>query len=104
MTKAELAEKIKASKSNSNWRDDIIGYLKKHNGATDIEIYKATRPDRLNISERKMKNNVASQMTYLKDDLVLIENIDSRRYLRAYYDTKTKKVVEVKTKKEVKTT
>ena len=95
MTKAQLAAKIANSTSRGQWRKDIVEYLKKHNGATDVEIYMATRPDRLNISKRKMKNNIASQMTYLKDDLVLIENVDSHRFLRAYYDDDTEEVIEV---------
>lgn len=65
-------------KTNTNWRDQILKYLTadncKNNGMEDIELYNATRPDRLNISDTKKRHNVASQITYLRDDNIKLRH------------------------------
>jgi hypothetical protein len=71
------------SKSASNWKAQIIEYLKAHNGATDITIYNATRADRLEISETKKVHNMASQLTYLRDDGYVVVKEDKQIFLIA---------------------
>jgi len=71
------------SKTASNWKTQIVAYLKEHNGASSVEIYNATRPDRLEITEAKKIHNVASQLTYLRDEGYILQNEDKQVYLLA---------------------
>ena len=66
----EQREKL-TSRRTQPWRTSIVEYLSK-GPANDIEIYNATRPDRLDISASKKTHNIASQLTYLKDDGYII--------------------------------
>jgi hypothetical protein len=65
LTKEQKAA-LKTSRK-SNWRAQIVKYLSDKT-ATSLEIYNATRPDRLDIPDAKKVHNVASQLTYLSDD------------------------------------
>lgn len=77
---AEL-KKIRTAASG-NWKQDIVAYLKAHQGSTDIEVYKATRPDKAETeTEAKMKHNIASQYKYLRDDGYRDVLEDDKRYL-----------------------
>ena len=71
------------AKTASNWKTQIVEYLKAHNGASSIDIYDATRPDRLNITEAKKVHNVASQLTYLRDEGYIVQNEDKKVWLLA---------------------
>ncbi len=86
LKKDEMKDAIKSStRGGRPWKYDIVEFLiKTPKGASDVELYKATRPDRLDISESKMKHNIASQLTYIKNDHVaLIEGDGERRVLVA---------------------
>jgi len=76
----EQKEALKRSTS-TNWRDQIVKYLTKdecaNNGQNTLEIYDATRPDRRDISDSKKKHNMASQITYLRDDGIYLRHEDS---------------------------
>ncbi len=69
-------------KTSTNWRDQIVEYLTKdnckNNGMDTLKIYDATRPDRQNISDSKKKHNMASQITYLRDDGIYLRHDDSK--------------------------
>jgi formylmethanofuran dehydrogenase subunit A len=69
--------------SASNWKAQIIEYLKAHNGSTDLTLYNATRPDRLDITETKKVHNIASQLTYLRDDGYVVVKEDKNIFLVA---------------------
>ena len=62
----EQREQLTARRTQP-WRMSIIEQLAKK-PMTDVEVYDATRPDRPDISKSKKVHNVASQLTYLKDD------------------------------------
>ena len=86
----EIVSSEEVKKANANkkaaraWKLDLIKYLADNPaGATDIEIYNATRPDRLEIADAKKKHNVASQWTYISEDaLATIELVGDKRVLR----------------------
>lgn len=76
LTKKER-EQLANGRRSKPWRDSIVEFLAKNGPATDLEIYDATRPDRPDISKQKKIHNVASQLTYLRDDkYVLIRDND----------------------------
>lgn len=68
---AEQRKQLTARRSQP-WRTSIIEFLVKNGPATDIEVYDATRPDRRDIPDAKKRHNVASQLTYLKDDKYVV--------------------------------
>ena len=81
MKKAELREALKTKTRGENWSYAILRYLaNRPEGATKIEIYRATRPDRLEIPETKMSHNVASQFSYIevRDQIGVLEKINDR--------------------------
>jgi len=69
-------------KSRTSWRNQIIEYLTKddgkNNGQDTLKIYDATRADRRDISDSKKKHNIASQITYLRDDGYFLKHEDSK--------------------------
>jgi hypothetical protein len=71
------------AKTASNWKTQIIEYLKANNGASSLDIYNSTRPDRLDITEAKKVHNVASQLTYLRDEGYILQNEDKQVFLLA---------------------
>ena len=71
------------AKTASNWKTQIVEYLKANNGASSVAIYDATRPDRLDITEAKKVHNVASQLTYLRDEGYILQNEDKQVFLLA---------------------
>lgn len=83
-SKEDIKKANATKKANSVWKIEILRYLVNNpKGATDIEIYDATRPDRLEISAAKKKHNVASQWTYItQDNLAVVEIEDDRRVLK----------------------
>ena len=62
----------KVASSEASWKWVILAYLKNNQGCTQKALYKATRTD--DIPEAKMKKNLASQFTYLRDEGAFIEN------------------------------
>lgn len=76
------------NKTASNWKTEIVAYLRKNNGASSLEIYDATRPDRLNITDVKKIHNIASQLTYLRDEGYILQNEDKKVWLLAAPTTK----------------
>ena len=77
MSKAELKVSLKDKTRGENWNVSILRYLaSKPNGDTKVGIYKATRPDRLDIPESKMEHNVSSQFTYIerRDELAQLSS------------------------------
>ena len=86
------AEQMKAIKSNFSgggipWKIKIAQYLKEHQGATDIEIFDATRgADAKNkegqpFSKSQKVKNLASQYTYMRDMSYFTVKEDERVYL-----------------------
>lgn len=65
------AHKVLKAQSKGNWKTAIAEQLKKKS-MTAVELYKATRTE--TIPEAKMKHNIASQITYLRDDNYAIDN------------------------------
>jgi len=85
-----LKADVKTLSRTSSWRTSIVKFLKTNNGANDIEIYDATRPDRMNISESKKRHNIASQLTYLRNDDYLVIKEDKSVFLLAEPNLKKK--------------
>ena len=77
----EQTEQLKRS-TRSTWRNQIIKYLTadncKNNNQDTLAIYDATRPDRRDISAKKKLHNIASQITYLRDDGIYLKHEDSK--------------------------
>jgi len=98
MKKDEMKKALSTrTRSARPWKLDIIEFLVKRPGnhASDLEIYNATRPDRLEISEAKKKHNMASQWTYIaQDGLALIEGHSEKRLLVAITE-ETEKLLQV---------
>ena len=60
--------KLLNKRSSTAWKYDIIEYLKSRpDGASVEEIYSVTRPDQPDADLPKIKNDLASQKTYMKD-------------------------------------
>lgn len=73
ISEKEMKEAIKTrSRAGKPWKYDIVEYLTKCKdySASDLEIYDATRPDRLEIPETKKIHNMASEWTYIHRDNV----------------------------------
>ena len=78
------------NRRKQSWRQSIVAHLAAEGPKTAIEVYNATRPDRLDISDQKKQHNVASQLAYLSDDgyitikdegkIVLIADPDNNIY------------------------
>ena len=75
----EQAQQVKGT--GRTWKEDIIEHLKKTNGASATDLYVATRGEGL--SEVKMKHNIASQLTYLRNDGYLLSREDEAIFLLA---------------------
>ena len=74
-TKEEYLKSI-ASATKGNWKSEIFSYLKAHpEGATDTDIYAATRPGE-RVTPEQAANNVASQITYLRKQAMQIDKKD----------------------------
>lgn len=96
----EMKEALKTrTRSARPWKFDIVEFLvRKPEGATDVEIYNSTRPDRLDISDSKKVHNIASQLTYIAQDAVaVIEKRDDRRILVAISED-TAKLLQINAK------
>lgn len=66
------------NRSKVPWRERIIEFLRTNGPATPVEIHNATRPDRAEITDAMKTHNVASQLTYLKQDgYVLLRDEDN---------------------------
>lgn len=81
--------------NRGNWKQDIVNHLKAHNGASPIAIYNATRPDRLDIPESKKRNNIASQLAYLRDEGYIIPAVENNQVFLLACPTAEKEEYEV---------
>lgn len=72
------SEARKVASSEASWKWVLLTYLKKNQGCTQKALYKATRAD--DVPEAKMKKNLASQFTYLRDEGAFIENDNGKIY------------------------
>ena len=66
----DFAKARKALAAETSWKWKILSFLKNNQGATDLQVYEATRgpaPE-----EAKAKKSLASQYTYLRDEGALI--------------------------------
>lgn len=68
----------KVASSEASWKWVLLAYLKNNQGCTQKALYKATRAD--DLPEAKMKKNLASQFTYLRDEGAFIENDNGKIY------------------------
>ena len=68
----------KVASSEASWKWVLLAYLKNNQGCTQKALYKATRTE--DITEAKMKKNLASQFTYLRDEGAFIENDNGKIY------------------------
>ena len=68
----------KAASSEASWKWVLLAYLKNNQGCAQKALYKATRAD--DIPEAKMRKNLASQFTSLRDEGSFIENDNGRIY------------------------
>ena len=50
------------------WRTSIVEFLMEHPGSSRKQIYAATRPEITDASERKINNDLSSQLNYLYND------------------------------------
>lgn len=67
---SDFAKARKALAAETSWKWKILSFLKNNQGATDLQVYEATRgpaPE-----EAKAKKSLASQYTYLRDEGALI--------------------------------
>ena len=67
---ADFAKARKVLAAETSWKWKILTFLKNNQGATDLEIYQATRGSVED--EPKAKKSLASQYTYLRDEGCLI--------------------------------
>ena len=67
---ADFAKARKVLAAETSWKWKILTFLKNNQGATDLEIYQATRGSVED--EPKVKKSLASQYTYLRDEGCLI--------------------------------
>ena len=91
MTKEQYLASVKRG-SASRWKTQIFEELKKagKDGIGDIALFDATRPeDTESFTDDQIRNNVASQLSYLRKQAMDIQK-DSNRvvYLRSYWDHK----------------
>ena len=68
----------KVAGSEASWKWVILAYLKNNQGCTQKALYKATRTE--DTTELKMKKNLASQFTHLRDEGAFIENDNGKIY------------------------
>ena len=90
----EAFKKMRKTSSSGNWKQDIISYLRANQGCKELELYAATRQDRMDISESKKKHNLASQYTYLRDEGYLVKKEDSKVFLLT--EVKNGKIYKIK--------
>lgn len=67
---ADFAKARKVLAAETSWKWKILTFLKNNQGATDLDIYQATRGSVED--EPKAKKSLASQYTYLRDEGCLI--------------------------------
>ena len=67
---ADFAKARKVLAAETSWKWKILTFLKNNQGATDLDIYQATRGPVED--EPKAKKSLASQYTYLRDEGCLI--------------------------------
>ena len=75
----DFAKARKALAAETSWKWKILSFLKNNQGATDLQVYEATRgpaPE-----EAKTKKNLASQYTYLRDEGALILKEEGKVYV-----------------------
>lgn len=79
---AEQKAQLTRKSTQTSWRERIVKHLTENkcenNGSTDLEVYNATRPDRLELSDSKKIKNIASQLTYLRDDGYFLTHNDKK--------------------------
>ena len=75
---ADFAKARKVLAAETSWKWKILTFLKNNQGATDLDIYQATRGPVT--EEAKAKKSLASQYTYLRDEGALIVKEDGRVY------------------------
>jgi hypothetical protein len=74
----DFAKARKALAAETSWKWKILSFLKNNQGATDLQVYEATRgpaPE-----EAKAKKSLASQYTYLRDEGALILKEEGKVY------------------------
>lgn len=67
---ADFAKARKVLAAETSWKWKILTFLKNNQGATDLDIYQATRGSVED--EARAKKSLASQYTYLRDEGCLI--------------------------------
>ena len=75
----DFAKARKALAAETSWKWKILSFLKNNQGATDLQVYEATRgpaPE-----EAKAKKSLASQYTYLRDEGALILKEEGKVYV-----------------------
>jgi len=75
---SDFAKARKALAAETSWKWKILSFLKNNQGATDLQVYEATRgpaPE-----EAKAKKSLASQYTYLRDEGALILKEEGKVY------------------------
>ena len=75
----DFAKARKALAAETSWKWKILSFLKNNQGATDLQVYEATRgpaPE-----EAKAKKSLASQYTYLRDEGALVVKEEGRVYV-----------------------
>ena len=74
----DFAKARKALAAETSWKWKILSFLKNNQGATDLQVYEATRGPAS--EEAKAKKSLASQYTYLRDEGALILKEEGRVY------------------------
>lgn len=75
----DFAKARKALAAETSWKWKILSFLKNNQGATDLQVYEATRgpaPE-----EAKAKKSLASQYTYLRDEGALVVKEEGKVYV-----------------------
>ena len=78
---SEQFKKVRGG-SSSTWRTSIISHLKENQGIEEIALYKATyNGNKVTDQVNKIRHNLASQFTYMRDDGYAVVKEDNKVYL-----------------------